>query len=122
MTVPTARLSGLAFKSSNSASSNTFSRSSSTLVPILAEISWHWYFPPQSSTKMFISASSCLMRSGLAVSRSILFKANTMGISAAWAWLMASLVCGITRSSAAMTMIARSVTCAPRARMAVKAS
>ena len=35
---------------------------------------------------------------------------------------MASLVCGMTPSSAATTMIAMSVTWAPRARMAVNAS
>ena len=51
MMEPTARLFGLAFKSSKSASSNTFSSSSSTPMPFLAEISWLWYLPPQSSTR-----------------------------------------------------------------------
>ena len=42
--------------------------------------------------------------------------------AAAWAWLSASMVCGFTPSSAATTSTAMSVTCAPRARMAVNAS
>ena len=60
--------------------------------------------------------------SGLAPSLSILLTATTIGTSAAWAWLSASMVCGITPSSAATTRIAMSVTFAPRARMAVNAS
>ena len=66
--------------------------------------------------------SSWRMRSGLAVSLSILLTATTMGTFAALAWLMASTVCGITPSSAATTKITMSVAWAPRARMAVKAS
>ena len=42
--------------------------------------------------------------------------------SAAFACLMASIVCGMMPSSAATTRITMSVTWAPRARMAVKAS
>ena len=45
-----------------------------------------------------------------------------IGTSAALAWSIASTVCGITPSSAATTITAMSVTLAPRARMAVKAS
>jgi hypothetical protein len=48
--------------------------------------------------------------------------ATTIGTSAALAWLIASAVCGLTPSSAATTRIATSVTCAPRARIAVNAS
>ena len=121
-TVPMARLPGLAFKSSISASSSTFSSNSSMFVPFLAEISWLWNLPPHSSTNTFISDSSWRILSALASGRSILLMAMTMGMPAACAWLMASLVCGITASSAATTMIAMSVTWAPRARMAVKAS
>ncbi len=54
--------------------------------------------------------------------KSILFSATTIGTPAARAWLMASSVCGITPSSAATTSTAMSVTLAPRARIAVKAS
>ena len=53
---------------------------------------------------------------------SILLIATTIGTSAARAWLIDSFVCGITPSSAATTSTAMSVTFAPRARMAVKAS
>ncbi|MNC92502.1 hypothetical protein D3C83_89430 [compost metagenome] len=53
---------------------------------------------------------------------SILFIATTSGTSAALAWLMASMVCGMTPSSAATTRITMSVTLAPRARIAVNAA
>ena len=45
-----------------------------------------------------------------------------IGTSAALAWSMASIVWGMTPSSAATTRMTMSVTCAPRARMAVKAA
>ena len=48
---PVALRLGFAFKSSNSASNKTFSISSCTPVPFLAEISCDWYLPPQSSTR-----------------------------------------------------------------------
>ena len=67
-------------------------------------------------------ARSSRILSGLAPGLSILLMAKTIGTPAACAWAMASLVVGITESSAAMMMMAISVTCAPRARMAVKAS
>ncbi len=53
---------------------------------------------------------------------SILLIATMIGTLAARAWLMASIVCGITPSSAATTSTTMSVTLAPRARMAVKAA
>jgi hypothetical protein len=55
-------------------------------------------------------------------SLSTLLTATTIGTSAACAWLSASIVCGLTPSSAATTSTAMSVTLAPRARMAVNAS
>jgi hypothetical protein len=58
----------------------------------------------------------------LASGLSILFIATTIGTPAALAWAMASLVCGITPSSAATTRMTMSVALAPRARIAVKAS
>ena len=67
-------------------------------------------------------ARSSRILSGLAPGLSILLMANTMGTPAAWACDMASLVVGITESSAEMMMMAISVTCVPRARMAVNAS
>ena len=62
------------------------------------------------------------MRSGLAASLSILLMATTIGTPAALACAIASMVCGITPSSAATTKITISVALAPRARIAVKAS
>ena len=50
--VPEARMAGSAFKSNRSASKRIFSSNNSTFIPFLAEISWHWYFPPHSSTKI----------------------------------------------------------------------
>ena len=63
-----------------------------------------------------------MTRSGLAPGLSILLTATTIGTPAALAWSTASLVCGITPSSAATTIITISVTWAPRARIAVNAS
>ena len=122
MILPVALRLGFALRSSISASSNTFSSSSSTPMPFLALISWHWYLPPHSSTRRFMFARSSRILSGLAPGLSILFMANTIGTLAACACAIASRVVGITLSSAAMMMIAMSVTCAPRARIAVKAS
>jgi len=48
--------------------------------------------------------------------------ATTIGTPAALAWSIASMVCGMTRSSAATTSTTMSVTWAPRARIAVNAS
>jgi hypothetical protein len=53
---------------------------------------------------------------------STLFTATTIGTPAARACAIDSWVCGLTPSSAATTSTATSVTFAPRARMAVKAS
>src|SRR5690606_13654496 len=111
---------GLALSSRISASSNTFSKRSSTPRPVLAEISWDWYLPPQSSTNKFMLASCSLIFSGLALGLSTLLIAKIMGTPATCAWLIASLVWGMMLSSAAITMIATSVILAPLALMAVK--
>src|SRR5690606_14187422 len=113
---------GLAFSSRISASKRTFSNRSSTPCPVLAEISWDWYFPPQSSTSKFILANCSLILSGFALGLSTLLIAKIMGTLATWAWLMASFVCGMILSSAAITMMATSVILAPLALMAVNAS
>ena len=78
--------------------------------------------PPQSSAASPFSASSRLIRSGSASGLSILFTATIIGTPAALAWSMASMVWGMTPSSAATTRITMSVTWAPRERIAVKAS
>ena len=121
-TVPCAAFEGFALSSNSSASSITFSRSSGIPVPCFAETSCDWILPPQSSTSKFIAARPSLILSGFAFGLSILLIANTIGTEAACAWLIASLVCGMMSSSAAITIITKSVTCVPRARMAVKAS
>ena len=77
---------------------------------------------PHSSGVMPSWASSVRTRSGWAPSLSILLTAISIGTSAARAWSIASLVCGMTPSSAATTTTATSVTLAPRARIAVKAA
>ena len=58
----------------------------------------------------------------LALSLSILLIATMISIPAAFAWLIASIVCGITPSSAATTKIAISVDWAPLIRIDVNAS
>ena len=120
--MPLAGASTGAFSSSTSASSSTASKSASILMPCLAETSINCTLPPQASGMTSCAVSSWRMRSGLAASLSILFTATTIGTPAALAWAMASMVCGITPSSAATTRITISVACAPRARIAVKAS
>ena len=77
--VPVARRSGLAFRSSTSASRPIFSSSTSTFFPVFAESSTHWYLPPHSSTRMFFSASCWRIRSGLASGLSILLIAMMIG-------------------------------------------
>ena len=91
-------------------------------VPCFAEMSTNMVSPPYSSATSPYSVSCWRILSGLAPSLSILLTATTIGTSAAWAWLIASTVCGMTPSSAATTSTAMSVDFAPRARMAVNAS
>ena len=78
--------------------------------------------PPQSSGIRSYSESSCFTLSMLALGLSILFTATIISTPAAFAWLIASTVCGMTPSSAATTSIAISVDCAPRILIAVNAS
>ena len=78
--------------------------------------------PPHSSGCRPCATSSCRTCSGFASGRSILLTATTIGTPAAFAWSIASMVCGMTPSSAATTSTATSVTFAPRARRAVNAS
>ena len=87
-----------------------------------AETSTNIVSPPYSSAIRLYSVSCCRIFSGFASGLSILLTATTIGTFAAWAWFSASIVWGITPSSAATTRIAMSVTSAPRARMAVNAS
>ena len=98
------------------------SSKSSRPTPVFAETATIGTSPPYASTSTFDSARSLFTRSGFASGLSTLFMATMIGTFAARAWLIASFVCGITPSSAATTMMAMSVTRAPRARIAVNAS
>ncbi len=88
----------------------------------LADTGMNCVVPPQSSGVKPSSESCCFTRSTFAFGLSTLLTATTIGTPAARAWFMASIVCGMTPSSAATTRIATSVTFAPRARISVKAS
>ena len=120
--MPDASASGLALSSWISASVTSVSSRSSRFCLVLAETSTNSVSPPQSAGVRPCWASSPRTRLGSAPSLSILLTATMIGTPAALAWSIASTVCGITPSSAATTITAMSVTLAPRARMAVKAS
>ena len=91
-------------------------------MPCFADTSTNIVSPPNSSATSPYSVSWARTFIGSAPSLSTLLTATTIGTPAACAWLSASIVCGFTPSSAATTRIEMSVTCAPRARMAVNAS
>ena len=122
MTVPSAERSGLALRSSTSACSGIASSNLSRLSFCLAETSTSSVSPPRLSTWTSCCSNSVRTRSGLASGLSILLIATISGTCAALAWLIASIVCGMTPSSAATTSTTMSVTLAPRARIAVKAA
>ena len=88
----------------------------------VADISTTIVSPPHDSGTSSCSASWVSTRCGSALSLSILLTATTIGTSAARAWLIASIVWGITPSSAATTSTTMSVAWAPRARICVKAA
>ena len=121
-TMPIASRSGFAFSSSTSATTRMLASRPSSPSRVFADTGASGVSPPHSSTTTPLSDSSFFTRSGFAFGTSILFSATTIGTPAAFAWSMASFVCGMTPSSAATTSTATSVTCAPRARMAVNAS
>ena len=90
--------------------------------PLRAETLTNIVSPPQASGITFCLPRSLRTRSGSASGLSILFTATTIGTSAARACWIASIVCGITLSSAATTSTTMSVTWAPRARIDVNAA
>ena len=90
--------------------------------PVFADTEINGTSPPYSSGTTCSATNSVLTRSKFASGLSILLIATTIGTPPATAWWIASLVCGITPSSAATTKITISVALAPRARIAVKAS
>ncbi len=122
MTVPVAGCCGLALSSRISAWSATISSRCSTPTPVFALTSQKIVSPPHSSGWRPSSTSSRLTRSGSAPGLSILLIATMIGTFALRAWATASLVWGITPSSAATTRMTTSVTDAPRARICVNAS
>ena len=81
-----------------------------------------WVSPPRLSAMTSYCSSSLTTFSGLASGLSILLTATISGAPAALACWMASMVCGMTPSSAATTRTTMSVTLAPRARIAEKAA
>ena len=82
-----------------------------------------WVSPPRLSTTISCCSSSLIdLRVGSASGLSILLIATMIGAPAALACWMASMVWGMTPSSAATTRTTMSVTLAPRARMAEKAA
>ena len=122
ITRPRAARFGFAFSSITSAVRRIISRSSWIPSFVCADTGTKIVLPPQSSGISSYSVSSCFTRSILALGLSILLMATIISIPAAFAWLIASIVCGITPSSAATTRIAISVEFAPRIRIAVNAS
>ena len=122
ITRPLAFLSGLALSSRTSAVRRIISRRLSIPSLVCADTGQNIVLPPQSSGISSYSESSCLTLSILALGLSILLTATIISTPAAFAWFIASTVCGITPSSAATTRIAISVEFAPRIRIAVNAS
>ena len=122
ITKPLAGVSTGALSSNTSACSKTFSSKVSIPSPVLADTDMKGDSPPYSSGTTCSATNSCLTRSGFAPGLSILLIATTKGTPAALACAIASLVCGMTPSSAATTRITMSVALAPRARIAVNAS
>ena len=119
---PLAARFGFAFSSLTSAVRRIISSRESIPSCVCADTGTKIVLPPQSSGTSSCSASSCFTLSMFALGLSILLIATIISVPAAFAWLMASTVCGITPSSAATTRIAISVAFAPRIRIAVNAS
>ena len=122
MTRPRAGASIGALSSSTSACNRMLSSKRSMPSPVIADTGTKIASPPYSSGTIPSVTSSCLTRSMLLPGLSILLMATMTGTFAALAWAIASFVCGMTPSSAATTRMTMSVTFAPRARIAVKAS
>ena len=122
MTTPSEERSGSALRSIISACTRMASIRPSRLVRFLAETSMIWVSPPRLSAMTSYCSSSLTTLSALASGLSILLTATMIGALAALACWMASMVWGMTPSSAATTSTTMSVTLAPRARIAEKAA
>ena len=121
MTVPRAGEAGAALSSMICDCRSRISISSLMPWPVVALVRTTSVSPPHSTGFNPCPASWPRTMSGLASGRSILFIATTIGTSAARAWLIDSIVCGWTPSTALTTRTTTSVMFAPRARMAVNA-
>ena len=121
-TTPFAGTSTAACGSSNSDSINSACSSSFSPTPLGAASSTTCTVPPYSSISSPRSATSCFTRSTFAPSKSHFVMATTIGHPDAFACAYASLVWGMTPSSAATTRITISVMAAPRARIAENAA
>ena len=113
---------GLACNSNISASKRIISNNSSRFLPNFADISTKIVSPPQLSGINSYSVSCSITWLGFAPGLSILLTATIIGTPAALAWLIASIVWGITPSSAATTKTVISVISAPLARILVNAA
>mmetsp|Transcript_21830 Transcript_21830/g.53925 ORF Transcript_21830/g.53925 Transcript_21830/m.53925 type:complete len:211 (+) Transcript_21830:1252-1884(+) len=114
---------GSARRSRSSAWRRTASMSAGTLWPVLAEISTHWTSPPRGSTRRSRVSRSWRCTAGMSTpGMSVLVIATMIADLAASAWFAASMVCGMTPSSAATTKTTISVAVAPHSRIAVNAS
>ena len=121
-TTPDARRVGLAFRARISAWSRTVSSKVSRFVRCLAETSTISVSPPHSVGCKPSPAKPFLTLSIFAPGLSILLIATMIGTPAAFECSTASIVCGMTPSSAATTKTTMSVALAPRARIIVNAS
>ena len=108
-TMPEARPPRGALSSSTSACSRMASSSLSMPVPSFAETCTNMVEPPHSSEITSYLDSSVRTRSASASGLSILLTATTIGTPAALACCTASMVCGMTPSSAATTSTTTSV-------------
>ena len=121
MTLASSKPSGSARRSSISATSRIISSRSSTPSLLIAEMGTVTVSPPQSSGVKPRWARSFITFFKSAFGLSILLIATIIGMSAARMWSIASTVCAIIPSSAAITNMAMSVAIAPRARIPVNA-
>ena len=121
-TTPVAEPFDTAFSSSTSDNKDIESNKLSTPVPSLADTSIKIFSPPHSSGITSCFVNSVLTFSTLAPSLSTLFTATIIGTPAAFECWMASMVWGLTPSSAATTKITISVQFAPRALIDVNAA
>ena len=92
ITTPFACFLGFVFNSSTSACNNTISNNSLMFIRFFADIGTYIVSPPHSSGTNSYFINSCFTLSTFASGKSILFTATIIGISAAFAWFIASTV------------------------------